>query len=241
MDNYRLRPTGHLEPVRNAEYQMATQLEGAQETLAKSRLYFAAADLAQMAPAPDLWAMLDRTDTVIRSAICHAESYAQYEGRQVALTEGLGEIQALTGAARATAQLFRVLCNDGMQASGLAPLRRLADAVIRQLRATASALDHQDAEMARTATRAYFETRGIASDVSDLLPALAIFLPETTVRMIRAAAIALMVTARATARIAHRFSEAVTLVEKARVTRVPYAWDDSVQNDLLPLPTLEIP
>jgi hypothetical protein len=234
-------PAGRLEPVRNAEYEMAAQMEAAAEALAKSRLYFPAEDLARLTSVADLWAMLDRTDMVVRSAICHAETYPQFEARQVALSEGLGEIQALTGAARVVSQLFRILCNVETPPSGIAPLRRLTDAVLRQLRTTASAIDRQDAEMARTATRAFFESRGIASDVSDLLPALAGFLPETTMRMIAAAAVALMVIARAAARIAHRFSEAVTVAEKARITRVPPPWDDSALLELLPLPTLEVP
>jgi len=238
METYQRRTTENHQPVRNAEYLMAIQLEAAQETLAKSPLYFTLENLAQMEATPDLQAALDRTVMAVRSAICHSEFDASYETRQVALTDGLGDIQALSGATRVAGQLLRILGNHA-RPSSLAPLRRITDAVIRQLQATASALHHQDAGMACTAARAFTETRGIVRNVMELLPALVMTLPETTARMIRAGVVALVVIARAAERIAYRFAGALTFVQKARRAYVPPPWADLDLIELLPLPTID--
>jgi hypothetical protein len=241
MEKDRLLAVGFVEPVRNAEYQLVTQLEAALEGLAKSPLFFSQENLSQMTPVPDLWSMLDRTDTVIRSAICHMESGTQLEARQVALSGSLGDIQALTGATRVTTQLIRILCHRGTPASGLAPLRRLIHAIIRQIRATASAIYRQDAEMARTAAHSFFETRSIAQDIAEIFTGLIGLLPDTMVRMLRAVVISLTVIAYATARIARHFRDAATSAENARrVPRVPYKWNESTVDELLPLPTVEV-
>jgi hypothetical protein len=203
-------------PLRRAERAMASFLFATAETLTKSCLYFTLDNLKVFPPSPELLSLWEDADAVARATLLHSPDIctilpmsmaeAGVYHRLTGLRNQIADLQAVAGAARHIVQLFRLLQQARTPPDALDPLREVTDAAIRLLRAAAIALEADDKMAASVAVYAFLEVVTAAHEHRKTLRSLPQYLPAHLIRMGIASHIALLVLARAAARVAHRFA-----------------------------------
>jgi hypothetical protein len=181
---------------------IADIMNGVAETLSRSCLYFSPDNLAVLGPGPDVNAMLERLDPLIRAALLNDTLRPEQRHNFRAFAECPNELKAGADAARLAAQIFRLLHEAQTPASGMAPLKRLTDSALRTLRTAASALASGDASAAHMARKSLAETEAIGRKIMELIPALAAYRPAAHCRLMAAAVYAVLVSAHAITEVA---------------------------------------
>jgi len=195
---------------------MASLLFATAESLTKSCLYFTPENLALLPSSPELASLWEDADGVTRAALLqgldrHAlvpntQAEAGMYDRLPGLRDQVMDLQIVVGTTRHVIQLFRLLRKERTPPSGLDPLRHVADAGIRLLRAAALALQHDDSTAADIAIGSFFEVAAAAHEHRKMLRQLPLYLPPHLIRMNIAAHVTLLVLTKAAARVAHRFA-----------------------------------
>lgn len=189
--------SGRTNGVREAE--IAEIINGVAETLAKSCLYFSPGNLAILGTAPDVPAMLERMDPLLRMALIDGKMHHEQQLDFSAFAERAGDLKAGAEAARLAAQIFRLLHDAETPSSGLVPLKRVTDSALRTLRTSASAVSTGDPAAAQMALQSLVETEEIGKEVLDIVRNLAAYHSPTICRLIEAALYAVLVAAQTVA------------------------------------------
>jgi hypothetical protein len=195
---------------------MASLLFATAESLTKSCLYFTPENLALLPLSPDLASLWEDADGVTRAALLQgldhqalvptSQAEAGIYDRLPGLRDQIMDLQIVAGTTRHVIQLFRLLRRERTPPGALDPLRHVADAGIRLLRAAALALQHDDFTAADIAIGSFFEVAAAAHEHRKTLRQLPQYLPPHLIRMNIAAHVTLLVLTKAAARVAHRFA-----------------------------------
>lgn len=206
-DAVRLSPRRVQTPARKSEdafpkltdgalgMQIAEIMNGVAETLAKSCLYFSPSNLAILGAGPDVAAMLDRMDPLLRATLMDGKMQPEQQVNFRAVAECVGVLKAGAESARLAAQIFLLLHDAKSPANTLAPLKKITDSALRTQRAAAAAILYGDEFAVRTAQKALAETEELGKELAYTLPTMAAYGSPTICRLIAASLYAILVSA----------------------------------------------
>ncbi|GAB4452839.1 MAG: hypothetical protein OHK0029_04550 [Armatimonadaceae bacterium] len=173
---------------------VADAVLAAADTLGRSCLYFTRENIAALGTPPDLRGIIEKLDPAMRSALIDGSVRVEEGERFHAVTLCSTDLRGGMEAARIAAQLFGLLRDCKLPATGFTPLRRLTDSALETLNAAAKAARSGCAEEAQNAQKLAQATETLGAEVEGVVTNLAEYRSPTLCRIIRAAVYAVLVS-----------------------------------------------